>query len=159
MTHMFNHAIMKAGLFLLLGAIMFRLGSVKIEELSGIGRKMPLTMAGFVILGLSLIGAPGTAGFISKWYLGLGALEQGEWWILVLIVSASLLTMIYIGRVVEVAYFREPTDEVVQLKEAPLEMLWPAYLLIAAAIYFGFDTSFSADLARQAAVLLVNAVY
>ena len=77
MTHMFNHAIMKAGLFLLLGAIMFRLGSVKIEELSGIGRKMPLTMAGFVILGLSLIGAPGTAGFISKWYQIMAALENG----------------------------------------------------------------------------------
>ena len=159
MTHMFNHAIMKAGLFLLIGNVLFQLGSVKIEDMAGIGRKMPITMAGFVIMGLSLLGTPGTVGFISKWYLGLAAVEQGQWWLVALIVIASVITMIYIGRVVEVAYFREPTEKVAQLREAPLSLLVPAFVLVGAAIYFGLDTSLSVGLAQHAAGLLLNAVY
>ena len=79
LVHLFNHAVMKAGLFMLVGGIVMRLGEVRIEALAGIGRKMPLTMAGFVILGLSLLGTPGTVGFISKWYLALAAVERGQW--------------------------------------------------------------------------------
>ncbi len=159
MTHMFNHAIMKAGLFLLIGNVLFQLGSVKIEDLAGIGRKMPVTMAGFVIMGLSLLGTPGTVGFISKWYLGLAAVEQGQWWLVALIVIASVITMLYIGRVVEVAYFREPTEKVAQLREAPLSLLLPAFALVGAAIYFGLDTSVSVGRAQHAARLLLNAMY
>ena len=159
MSHVFNHAIMKAGLFLLIGNVLFQLGSVKIEDMAGIGRKMPITMAGFVILGLSLLGVPGTVGFISKWYLGLAAVEEGQWWLVALIVIASLVTMLYIGRVVEVAYFREPTARVAKLREAPAALLAPAFVLVGAAIYFGLDTSLSVGLAQQAASLLLNAVY
>jgi multicomponent Na+:H+ antiporter subunit D len=156
---MFNHAIMKAGLFLLVGAVMFRLGSVKIEDMAGIGRKMPITMAGFVVLGLSLLGAPGTVGFISKWYLALAALQEGQWWAVALIVAASLVTMLYIGRVVEVAYFREPTKNMDQLREAPSSMLIPAFVLVGAAVYFGLDTSLSVGLVQHVASSLINATY
>ncbi len=159
MTHIFNHAIMKAGLFLLIGGVMFRLGSVKIEDMAGIGRTMPLTMAGFVVLGLSLLGTPGTVGFISKWYLALAAVELGQGWLVALIVIASVITMLYIGRIVEVAYFREPTVQVALLRDPPATFLVPAYVLVAAAIYFGLDTSLSVGLAQQAASLLLNAVY
>jgi len=156
---MFNHAIMKTGLFLLIGNVLFRLGSVQIEDMAGIGRKMPFTMAGFVILGLSLLGIPGTVGFISKWYLGLAAVEQGQWWLAGLIVTASLVTLLYIGRVIEVAYFHEPSAKVAQLREAPVSLLAPAFVLVGAAIYFGLDTSLSVGLAQHAAGLLLNAVY
>jgi multicomponent Na+:H+ antiporter subunit D len=159
MAHIFNHAIMKAGLFLLIGNVLYQLGSVRIDDMAGIGRKMPITMAGFVVLGLSLLGVPGTVGFISKWYLGLAAVEEGQWWLVALIVIASLVTMIYVGRVVEVAYFREPTPQVAQLTEAPVALLVPAYVLVVAAVYFGLDTSLSVGLAQQAAMLLINAVY
>ena len=80
-VHLFNHAVMKGALFLALGAIAYRLGTVKLADLSGIGRRMPLTCAAFVIGGLGIIGTPGTAGFISKWYLAVGALDGagGRW--------------------------------------------------------------------------------
>lgn len=159
MTHLMNHAIMKAGLFMLLGGVMYRLGSVKLEDMAGIGRKMPFTMAGFVVLGLSLLGTPGTSGFISKWYLGLAAVEQGQGWLLALIVIASLVTMLYVGRVVEVAYFREPTPAVAKLREAPASMLVPAYVLVAATIYLGLDTTWSVGLAAQAAADLLAGAY
>ena len=68
-VHLFNHAIMKAALFMAIGAVVYRVGACHLDDLSGLGRKMPLTMAAFILAGLSLIGVPGTAGFISKWYL------------------------------------------------------------------------------------------
>ena len=98
-VHLFNHAVMKAALFLALGAIVYRIGSVKLADLAGIGRQMPLTMAAFVVAGLGLIGTPGTAGFISKWYLAVGAFEKGWWPLVFLILASSLLAMVYIGRV------------------------------------------------------------
>ena len=100
---------MKGALFLALGAVFYRVGTVKLADLGGIGRKMPLTFAAFVIAGLGIIGTPGTAGFISKWYLAVGALDKGWWPLVFLIVASSLIALVYIGRVVEVAYFR-PTS-------------------------------------------------
>ena len=74
--HLFNHALMKGALFLALGALVYRVGSVRLADLGGLGRRMPWTLAAIVIGGLSLIGVPGTVGFISKWYLILAALEK-----------------------------------------------------------------------------------
>ena len=108
LVHIVNHALMKAALFLAVGAIFFRVGTVQLSDLAGIGRKMPLTMAAFTIAGFGLVGTPGTAGFISKWYLALGALDKG-WWVLVfLIVASSLIALVYVGRVLEVVWLREP---------------------------------------------------
>jgi multicomponent Na+:H+ antiporter subunit D len=159
MTHLINHAIMKAGIFMLLGAVMFRLASVKLEDMAGIGRKMPFTMAGIVILGLGLIGTPGTSGFISKWWIVLAALEKDQWWLVALILVASLITMLYVGRIVEVAYFREPSAKVANVREAPLAMLIPAYVLVAATVYFGLDTQWSVGLAQRAAADLLAGIY
>ena len=69
---------------------------------------MPLTTGAIVLAGLSLVGIPGTAGFVSKWYLIVAALELGWWWLAALIVLSTLITVVYVGRVVEAAYFREP---------------------------------------------------
>ena len=70
--HLFNHALMKGALFLVLGAVFYRIGSCNIDRMAGLAKQMPWTMAAFVGGGLSLIGVPLTAGFISKWYLMLG---------------------------------------------------------------------------------------
>ena len=106
LLHIFNHALMKGGLFLALGCVMLRLGSVQIEDMRGLGRRMPVTMAAFVVGALSLIGIPLTAGFISKWYLVLASLEKGQWYFAVLIVLSSLLAVIYMWRVIEAIYFQ-----------------------------------------------------
>ncbi|MEO1603654.1 MAG: proton-conducting transporter membrane subunit, partial [Pseudomonadota bacterium] len=63
---------------------------------------MPVTTALFVIASLSLIGVPGTAGFVSKWYLGVGAIEAGRWYLVIAIMLGSFLSVIYMGRVIEV---------------------------------------------------------
>ena len=90
--HLFNHGVTKGALFLLLGGIALRLGAARVTvgSLAGLGRRMPLTAFGIVIAGLSLIGVPGTAGFITKWYLIVGALERGWWWLVAAILASSL---------------------------------------------------------------------
>jgi multicomponent Na+:H+ antiporter subunit D len=104
-----------------------------------------------------LIGVPGTAGFISKWYLILAALEQGQFWLVGAIVLSSLLAVAYVWRFVEVAYFSPPPAGSVGVREAPLSMLLPALLLVAATIWFGFDTTFSIGSASDAALQLLKA--
>jgi multicomponent Na+:H+ antiporter subunit D len=155
-VHLFNHAVMKAALFLALGAIAYRIGSTKLADLGGIGRKMPLTTAAFVVAGLGIVGTPGTTGFISKWYLGVGAVDKGWWPLVFLIVASSLISVVYIGRVVEVAYFRPTSSACEAAKDPPLNMLAPILLLAAATVYFGIDTEWSVGFARKAAELLVG---
>ena len=155
-VHLANHAMMKAALFLALGAVFYRIGSVKLHDLSGIGRKMPLTMATFVIAGFGIIGTPGTAGFISKWYLAVGALNIGGWPLALLIVASSLIAVVYIGRVVEVAWFREPSPLVAKASDPPLTMLIPLLALAVATVWFGIDTQWTASIAGKAAAMLLG---
>jgi len=155
-VHLFNHALTKGALFLLLGGIALRVGAVRFDAIGGIGRVMPLTSFGIVIGGLSLIGVPGTVGFVSKWYLVLAAFEVGAWWLAALIVLSSLLAVIYVWRFVEVAYFREPGAAVAKLREAPLSMLATSWLMVAACVYFGLDASLTVGGAAQAAAELLG---
>lgn len=154
-SHLFNHALMKGALFMALGCVSFRVGAAKLERMAGVGRTMPWTMGAFVIGGLSLIGVPLTAGFVSKWYLVVGALEKGWWPVAVLVLISSLLAVIYIWRVVEVAYF-EPAPEGEAAGEAPLALLVPTWTLALANLYFGLDTSLNAGVARRAAEMLLG---
>jgi multicomponent Na+:H+ antiporter subunit D len=156
LVHILNHALMKSCLFMSVGAVVFRTGRVTIEELGGIGRQMPLTMSAFAVAGLGLIGVPGTAGFVSKWYLILGAFDEDWWWLAFLIVASSLISVVYIGRVVEAAWFREPGGAVAEAKEAPPEMLAPIWIMVIATIYFGIDTELTAGLAGKAAISLLE---
>lgn len=157
LLHVFNHALMKGALFLALGAVMYRIGSVQLSHLQGLGREMPLTMAAIVVGGLSLIGVPLTVGFVSKWYLVLALIEKGWWPVAGLILLGSLLAIVYVWRIVEAAYFQpRMTGESYggPVKEAPLSFLIPIGLLILANIYFGIDTRLSVHAAQAASASL-----
>ena len=129
---------------------------MQLADLAGIGRKMPLTMAAFTIAGFGLVGTPGTAGFISKWYLAVGALDKGWWPLVFLIVASSLIALVYVGRVVEVAWLREPAPAVAHASDPPLSMLLPLLVLAAATIYFGIDTEWTVGIAEPAAKALLG---
>lgn len=156
LVHIVNHALMKAALFLALGAVFFRVGTCQLHDLAGIGRRMPLTMAAFMIAGFGLVGTPGTSGFISKWYLAVGALEKGWWFLVPLIVASSMIAFVYVGRVIEVALFRPPSEKIADAGDPPLAMLVPILLLAAATVYFGFDTRMTAGIAGSAAQALIG---
>ena len=150
-VHLFNHALIKGGLFMAMGCVMLRLHSVDLEDMAGLGRVMPWTMAAWALGGLGLIGVPATAGFVSKWLLIEAALEQYSLPIALLVLLSSLLALVYVWRVVETAFFREPSERAREASEAPLSMLIPTWLLLAATVYFGIYTAYSAGVARQAA--------
>ena len=136
LVHLFNHAIMKAALFMSLGAIAYRIGSTQLADLAGLGKQMPLTMAAFVIGGLSLVGVPLTAGFFSKWVLIEAAMEKYQWWLVIVIVVGSLLTLVYIWRVVETIYLK-PSSQPHTHAEAPASLLIPMGILLLVNIYMG----------------------
>ncbi|MBL4616005.1 MAG: monovalent cation/H+ antiporter subunit D family protein [Magnetovibrio sp.] len=150
-VHMFNHALMKGTAFFAIGAVIYATGAVTLKDLEGIGKRMPVTMAAFVIAGLGLIGVPLTPGFISKWQLVTAALELDMWPLAALILLSSLLAVIYVWRVFEVAYLREPAITADKPADVPLSMLVPIWTLAGAAIYFGANGTFTLDLADTAA--------
>ena len=150
LAHVFNHALMKGALFMAVGAIVYRVGSSRLENFHGLGRQMPWTFSAILIAGLSLIGIPGTAGFISKWYLVLAAFEQQSWLITVVILLGSLLAVIYVRKIVEVMFFRPTSKSVIEVKEAPVSLLIPMWVLVMANLYFGINTELTVGVADTA---------
>jgi len=154
LLHLFNHALMKGALFMALGAVVWRVGSVQLRDLAGLGRHMPWTLGAFVIGGLSLIGVPLTAGFVSKWYLVTAALSTGWWWLVPVIVLGSLLAVVYVWRVIEVVWLRPANPALAGHAEVPASLLLPTWGLALANLYFGIDTSLTTGTAVAAATAL-----
>jgi multicomponent Na+:H+ antiporter subunit D len=123
---------------------------------------MPITMAAFVVGGLGLIGIPGTAGFVGKWYLVVGAAELGPAGVLMVVpvLVSSVLAVLYVWRAIEIAYFGAdggpPSGAPSVRAEAPPVML--AVLIVAAAanIWFGFQPTVPLTLAERAAEALLT---
>lgn len=155
LVHLFNHAVTKGALFLAVGAIIYQTGSPMVAHMAGLGKKMPWTSAAIVVGGLSLIGVPGTVGFVSKWVLLNAALEAGLWPISLLIVLSSLIAVVYVWKLVELLYL-EPAPQDSQVKEAPLSLLVPMWALVLVTIWFGFDADFTVQVSNMAANSLFN---
>jgi multicomponent Na+:H+ antiporter subunit D len=139
LLHLFSHAVMKGCLFLVVGGIRWHTGICRISDYVGMGRRMPLTMAAFVVTALAMIGLPPTLGFFSKWYLLSGAVEAGAWGFVVALVLSSLLGVVYFFRVFEFAYLKAPEAgrDTPPRQDLPLHMLAPILVLMAAVLVFG----------------------
>jgi multicomponent Na+:H+ antiporter subunit D len=134
LLHVLNHAVMKSGLFLVAGGIIQRTGLKSIPRFSGLGKRMPLTMTGFAIAGLSMAGVPPTAGFFSKFYLVWGAIELGNWLVAVVVVSSSLLTVVYFLRLFERIFVAEPMEDVVADATEPSRRVVGTVAVLAGSI-------------------------
>ncbi len=146
--HIVNDALMTFALFLVLGNLIFRLKGAAVSDLQGAFARMPWTMAGFVLAGLSIIGVPPTCGFFSKWYLILGGLQAGAYPFVAALVLSSLICAVLFFRVFEISFFEPETgghrdlSRAVTMQEAPLSMLIPlgltGFSLLAVGLYSGF---------------------
>lgn len=114
--HVLNHACMKACLFMVSGTLRRELGHSRLSALDARTRRaLPWTSAAFATAALSMIGLPPTAGFFSKWYLALGALERGRWLLLAAILVSTLLSAAYFFRVLERVYLRAPAADAAEI--------------------------------------------
>jgi len=127
--HIAMHACGKITLFFCAGAIFVASGKKYVSQLRGLGRKMPITMGAFMIGSMSVIGLPPLGGFVSKWYLALGALDRDAIWVVVVLLVSSLLNVFYLLPVAVTAFFRtEETEENSEIQEAPMACVVPLFL-------------------------------
>ncbi len=138
LLHIFNHAMMKSMLFMAAGLIIYATGIRNIRDLKGIGVRMPWTMGAFTVGAFSMVGIPGTSGFISKWYLALGALDLGRPFYVAVILLSSLLNGIYYFPIVIDAFFGTKVEPRSEHRDVPALMLVPVLILAAGVIFFGF---------------------
>lgn len=136
-VHVANQAFAKITMFFVVGAITRTTGKKYVSEIDGIAARMPVSMAAFAIAALSFVGVPLTAGFITKWYLALGALEAEAWWFVLVLVVSSLLNAGYFFPILYRAYFKPalglwPPREQGRRFEAPKTLLIP---MVVCALY------------------------
>ncbi len=150
LVHLIHQGIMKITMFFAAGNIAEALHLHKISEFKGIGRRMPLTMGAFTIAALGMIGVPPLAGFVSKWYLGLGAIESGHYGVLLVLASSSLLNAAYFLPILRAVWFEQPDREWTERHpRGRLEASWwlvlppvvTALLTVFAGLFAGSDWS------------------
>lgn len=134
--HILSHAVMKSCLFLTSGAIILRTGRRTIGELNGVAREMPVTLGAFTAAALAMIGIPPFNGFLSKWIIGLGALDAGRPAYTVVLLLSSFLNAVYYFPIVVNAYFKPPADAAAPRKEVGYAMLVPMVTLAVLTVLF-----------------------
>ncbi len=140
-AHIANQAFAKITMFFVAGSIQRTTGKTQIHELAGIGYRMPYTMGAFTVAALSFIGVPLFAGFVTKWYLSLGALESGRWWFVIVMLVSSLLNAAYWLPIVYAAFFKSAPAGPVEVREANWTLLVPTLLCAAYVIMLGTTVS------------------
>jgi len=110
-VHLVHQGIMKITLFFAAGNLAETIGVKKTFQMDGTAKRMPWTMTAFTIAALGMIGMPPTAGFVSKWYLGKGAAEAGNWWVIGVLVTSSILNAAYFLPLIYAAWFRPPSQQ------------------------------------------------
>ena len=144
--HIISDAFMTLCLFLAASMIWRHTRTHEITSISHLFRKMPLTMAGFVVGALSMIGVPPTCGFFSKWYLIRGGIESGHWEYVVALLFSSLINAILFFKVIEISFFgKKPAEghgdhsheESTRWSEAPPSALFALTITAATLILLG----------------------
>ncbi len=142
-VHLVHQGIMKITLFFCAGNYAETLGVHNVSEMDGVGRRMPWTTLAFTVGALGMIGIPPIAGFVSKWYLGLGAVEAGEHWVLLVLAASTLLNAGYFLPILHKAWFRPPPEawpkeHVFDSRfETMGALLWPPVITAALCLIVG----------------------
>lgn len=156
-VHIANHAFSKITLFFCAGSLYTGAHKTEISQLSGIGKKMPWTMAAFFIASLSMIGVPPVAGFVSKWYIALGSVEAREIPILMVILVSTVLNAAYFLPITYKAFFQDPVEPEAphqdqehpgQTREIPMVVI-PLVITAIISIILGIYPDYFLGLARE----------
>lgn len=143
-VHLVHQGMMKITLFFAAGNYAETLGVHKVSEMDGIGKRMPGTTMAFTIAALGMIGIPPIAGFVSKWYLGLGALQSGDaGWVIPVLIISSALNAAYFLPILYRAWFKPATlpwpagSADYDRWEMPAALLWPPVITAVLSLLIG----------------------
>ena len=142
LVHLLHQGLMKITLFFCAGNYAETLGIHRIDEMDGVGRRMPGTSLAFTIGAFGMIGAPPLAGFITKWVLGSGALAAGMDWVIAVLVLSSLLNAAYFLPILHRLWFREPQASWPEERfwgrlETSAWLFWPPLLTAVMTVMVG----------------------
>jgi multicomponent Na+:H+ antiporter subunit D len=150
LAHLVHQGVMKITLFFAAGVLAETLGIHRVSEMAGVGRRAPWTMVAFTIGALGMIGIPPTAGFVSKWYIGRGAVQADQEWVLALLVASGVLNAAYFLPIIYAAWFRRPSgawprERPRGIVEAQPSLLVPTLVTgaisLAAGLFAGYELS------------------
>lgn len=141
-VHLVHQGLMKITLFFAAGNLAETLGIHKISQLNGVARRMPWTMSAFTVAAFGMIGVPPMAGFVTKWYLGRGAIEANQPWVIAVLVGSTVLNAIYFLPILDAAWFKQPDGPWPQDSrrgrfETRLSLLVPPLLTAAFTVLVG----------------------
>ena len=137
LLHFVNHMLLKDTLFLVAGAIMVNSHATMLDELGGLGRKMPLTFGMFLFSGLSLSGVPPLNGFSSKWMIFEASFQSGHWLLGAMAMIGSLFTLAAVLKFAHAAFMGTPNPSSESAREAPVAMLIPMGVLSLGSLALG----------------------
>ena len=147
LVHIVHQALMKITLFFAAGNLAETHHIHKVSELNGIAKKMPLTMTAFTIGALGMIGMPPLAGFVSKWYIGQGALDSGQYWVIGILITSALLNALYFLPILYVAWFKAPDQSSANIAapkptlECSWSLLGPPLITALLTVFVGLFAS------------------
>ena len=151
--HISAHAFGKITLFFAAGSIYTAAHKTEISQLDGIGRRMPWTMGAFTIGAISMIGVPPAAGFLSKWYMLLGAFSTEQFIAVAVIILSTLLNAAYFIPIIYRAFFKKekvPSDShELDHGEAPWPIIAALTLTASLTILLFFFHQIPLELANQ----------
>ena len=152
LTHMVNHGVIKCGLFVIAGVLVWRHGQATVANFAGMPQQSPWLFAAFVIGALGLIGVPGTGGFISKWVLLQALIAESAWVAVAAVLVSSLLAVIYCWRVVEMAWFgdSDASQPPPAASRTPVGATLSLAMLSGLVVYLGVHSSWLVELTAQA---------
>ncbi len=137
LLHVINHVFFKDLLFLMCGVLMFQSHKDNLQDLGGIGHKMPFTLAMFTIAGLSVIGIPPTSGFTSKWIIYHALMQEQQPFLALLSLIGSVITLAYIAKFLHTAFMGQPGPHLQQIQDAPKSMRTPMIILAVGCVALG----------------------
>ncbi len=138
LLHLVNHVLFKDLLFLVAGALILQTHKHSMNDMGGIGAKMPVTLAFFAIGALCVIGVPPSNGFTSKWIIYHALMEQGYVLVAILSLIGSVITLAYFVKLLHIAFLGSPSPDLEQVHEAPRSMLLPMGVLAAGCVLTSF---------------------
>jgi formate hydrogenlyase subunit 3/multisubunit Na+/H+ antiporter MnhD subunit len=131
-----NHFLFKGILFLAVAGVVLRTNERLMYKMGGLIKNMPFTFVATMIAIIAMSGVPPLTGFGGKWLLFNAMMEKGWYWLTALAFFSSAVAFLYMFRLLQTVFLGQRKLEHAQLREAPVILLLPQFVLIGIIMLF-----------------------